>query len=202
MKCVSWATTALALLVSLTLVSVNSNASEISVAEARRFIAIQQDSYNVMVTGQGRLKRACSVPLDLSDAPARPLPDIQALQNELRTESKRFTSRASGRLSVAKRDRALQCKNPVGKVLELFGVNSPCTEAEKDVGYRQEILKVARSWERLLEAQSTVLTEARSLESKGCLSPGFTSKLTSAYEGSLKPQGVPLQVLFDQWTSN
>ena len=184
------------------LVSVNSIASETSLTEARRFIAIQQDSYNVMVTGQGRLKRACSVPLDQSNIPARPLPEIQALQTELRTESKRFTSQASERLSIAKRDRVLQCKNPVGKVLELFGANSSCTEAEKDVRYRQEILKVATSWERLLESQITVLTEARDLESKGCLSPGFTSKLTSAYKGSLQPQGVPLQVLFDQWTSN
>lgn len=193
---------ALAFIVCSLLVSVNSIASETSLTEARRFIAIQQDSYNVMVTGQGRLKRACSVPLDRINTPARPLPDIQALQTELRTESKRFTSRASGRVSVAKRDRALQCKNPVGKVLELFGVKSSCTEAEKDVRYRQEILKVATSWERILESQIIVLTEARDLESKGCLSPGFTSKLTSAYEGSLKPQGAPLQVLFDQWTSN
>ena len=198
----SQAASALAFIVCSLLVSVNSIASETSLTEARRFIAIQQDSYNVMVTGQGRLKRACSVPLDRSNTPARPLPDIQALQTELRSESKRFTSRASGRVSVAKRDRALQCKNPVGKVLELFGVKSSCTEAEKDVRYRQEILKVATSWERLLESQIIVLTEARDLESKGCLSPGFTSKLTSAYEGSLKPQGVPLQVLFDQWTSN
>jgi len=184
------------------LLSVNANASEPLLTEARRFIAIQQDSFNVMVTGQSRLKRACSVPLNRSNAPARPLPDIQALQNQLRAESKRFTSRASGRLSVAKRDRALQCKNPVGKVLELFGVNSSCTEAEKDVRYRQEILKVATSWERLLESQITVLTEARELETKGCLSPGFTSKLASAYGASVTPQGVPLQVLFDQWTSN
>lgn len=189
-------------LAGLTLVSLGANASEISLTEARRFIAIQQDSYNVMVTGQGRLKRACSVPMDQSIAPARPLPDIQTLTNELRTESERFTSRASARLGVAKRDRALQCKNPVGKVLELFGVDSSCSEAEKDVLYRQEILKVARSWERLLESQITVLAEARELESEGCLSPGFTSKLTSAYEGSIKPQGAPLQVLFDQWTSN
>ena len=190
------------LLIGLTLISVGANASEISLKEARRFIAIQQDNYNVMVTGQGRLKRACSVPLDQSNAPTRPLPDIQTLTNELRTESKRFTSRASRRLSEAKRDRALQCKNPVGKVLELFGVNSSCTEAEKDVRYRQGILNVATSWERLLESQFTVLTEARDLETKGCLSPGFTSKLTSAYEDSVQPRGMPLQVLFDQWTFN
>lgn len=192
----------LPLLIGLTLMSLSINASEIYLTEARRFIAIQQDSYNVMITGQGRLKRACSVPLDQSNAPSRPLPDIQTLKNKLRTESKRFTSRASTRLTAARRDRALQCKNPVGKVLELFGVRSPCTEAEQNERYRRGILKVATSWERLLESQITVLTRARELETQGCLSPGFTSKFTRAYEGSVKPQGAPLQVLFDRWTSN
>ena len=176
-------------------------ASEIFKNEAQRFIDMQRDNYNVMLTGQSRLKRACSVPLDSVARTNVPLPDLVALAAELDAESERFSSRASARYSAAKRDEALQCKNPLGKVLELFGAKSACTEAGELTVSRRQILKLAAEWDRLVESQLKVLTDARELEASGCLSAGFTSKLTQAYRDSVRPQGVPLGALFDRWTS-
>ena len=189
------------LLVGLIVVGPPLVASEIYKNEAQRFIDMQRDNYNVMLTGQSRLKRACSVPLDSVARANVPLPDLIALAAELDAESERFSSRASARYSAAKRDEALQCKNPLGKVLELFGAKSACTEAGELTVSRQQILKLAAEWDRLLESQLKVLTDARELEASGCLSAGFTSKLTQAYRDSVRPQGVPLGALFDRWTS-
>ena len=191
----------LMLLVGLIVVGPPLVASEIYRNEAQRFIDMQRDNYNVMLTGQSRLKRACSVPLDSVARTNVPLPDLVALAAELDAESERFSSRASARYSAAKRDEALQCKNPLGKVLELFGAKSACTEAGELTVSRQQILKLAAEWDRLLESQLKVLTDARELEASGCLSAGFTSKLTQAYRDSVRPQGVPLGALFDRWTS-
>jgi len=189
------------LLVGLIVVGPPLVASEIYKNEAQRFIDMQRDNYNVMLTGQSRLKRACSVPLDSVARANVPLPDLIAIAAELDAESERFSSRASARYSAAKRDEALQCKNPLGKVLELFGAKSACTEAGELTVSRQQILKLAAEWDRLLESQLKVLTDARELEASGCLSAGFTSKLTQAYRDSVRPQGVPLGALFDRWTS-
>ena len=189
------------LLVGLIVVGPPLVASEIFKNEAQRFIDMQRDNYNVMLTGQSRLKRACSVPLDSVARTNVPLPDLVALAAELDAESERFSSRASARYSAAKRDEALQCKNPLGKVLELFGAKSACTEAGELTVSRQQILKLAAEWDRLVESQIKVLTDARELEASGCLSAGFTSKLTQAYRDSVRPQGVPLGALFDRWTS-
>ncbi len=191
----------LMLLVGLIVVGPPLVASEIFKNEAQRFIDMQRDNYNVMLTGQSRLKRACSVPLDSVARTNVPLPDLIALAAELDAESERFSSRASARYSAAKRDEALQCKNPLGKVLELFGAKSACTEAGELTVSSQQILKLAAEWDRLLESQLKVLTDARELEASGCLSAGFTSKLTQAYRDSVRPQGVPLGALFDRWTS-
>ena len=191
----------LMLLVGLIVVGPPLVASEIYKNEAQRFIDMQRDNYNVMLTGQSRLKRACSVPLDSVARTNVPLPDLVALAAELDAESERFSTRASARYSAAKRDEALQCKNPLGKVLELFGAKSACTEAGELTVSRQQILKLAAEWDRLLESQLKVLTDARELEASGCLSAGFTSKLTQAYRDSVRPQGVPLGALFDRWTS-
>ena len=191
----------LILLVGLIVVGPPLVASEIFKNEAQRFIDMQRDNYNVMLTGQSRLKRACSVPLDSVARTNVPLPDLVALAAELDAESERFSSRASARYSAAKRDEALQCKNPLGKVLELFGAKSACTEAGELTVSRQQILKLAAEWDRLVESQIKVLTDARELEASGCLSAGFTSKLTQAYRDSVRPQGVPLGALFDRWTS-
>ena len=176
-------------------------ASEIFLNEAQRFVDMQRDNYNVMLTGQGRLKRACSVPLESTTRPTTPLPDLLSLSSELEAESERFSSRASARYSAAKRDEALQCKNPLGKVLELFGAKSACTEAGEATLTRQNILRIAAEWDRLLDSQIQVLKDARELEASGCLSAGFTSKLTQAYRDSVRPQGEPLGALFDRWTS-
>ncbi len=176
-------------------------ASEIFVTEATRFIDMQRDNYNVMLTGQGRLKRACSVPLEGRLTSPSSLPELGQLATELSTESERFSSRASARYSAAKRDEALQCKNPLGKVLELFGAESACTEAGKVTASTQKILKLAAEWDQLLGAQIQVIKDARELEASGCLSPGFSSKLTEAYRDSVRPQGAPLGALFDRWTS-
>ena len=116
-------------------------ASEIFLNEAQRFVDMQRDNYNVMLTGQGRLKRACSVPLEGRLTSPSSLPELGQLATELSTESERFSSRASARYSAAKRDEALQCKNPLGKVLELFGAESACTEAGKVTASTQKILK-------------------------------------------------------------
>ena len=191
----------LMLLVGLIVVGPPLVASEIFKNEAQRFIDMQRDNYNVMLTGQSRLKRACSVPLDSVARTNVPLPDLVALAAELDAESERFSSRASARYSAAKRDEALQCKNPLGKVLELFGAKSACTEAGELTVSRRQILKLAAEWDRLVESQLKVLTDARELEASGCLSAGFTSKLTQAYRDSVRPQGVPLGALFDRWTS-
>lgn len=177
-------------------------ASEIYLNEARRFVDMQRDNYNVMLTGQGRLKRACSVPLDSVTRTTVPLPDLSSLASQLEAESDRFSSRASARYSAAKRDEALQCKNPIGKVLELFGAKSACSEAGEATLTRQKILRISAEWDRLLDSQIQVLADARELEASGCLSAGFTSKLTQAYRDSVRPQGVPLGALFDRWTSD
>ena len=176
-------------------------ASDVYAQEARRFIEIQRNHYNAMLTGQSRLKRACSVPFDASPNTTQRLPDLSILRQTLVTESGRFTSRATTRLSAARRDQAVQCKNPVGKVLELFGVKSGCSEAEITTKQTQQILKAATDWETLLESQLKVLSDARTLEAKACLSPGFTAKLIRAYTDSVRPQGTPLSKLFDRWTS-
>jgi len=176
-------------------------ASEIFAAEAQRFIEMQRDNYSVMTTGQGRLKRACSVPLNRNPAPAVVIPELGPLATELSEESKRFGSRASARYSAAKRDEALQCKNPLGKVLELFGAESACSEAGRATASTRQIRGHAAEWERLLGQQIQVITDASELEANGCLSPGFTAKLTQAYRDSVRPRGVPLGVLFDRWTS-
>lgn len=178
-----------------------SHSSEISSSEAERFIEIQRDSYNAMLTGQGRLKRACSVPMNPGSQGQQPLPELADLSRDLSEEAARFSTRASARYSAAKRDRALQCKNPLGKVLELFGAESPCKEAETIASSRAQILSAASEWQQLLVAQLKVLEDARGLEAKGCLSPGFTSKLTRAYRDSIRPGGVSLGTLFDRWTS-
>ena len=190
------------LLLALTVTGPHVAASEIYLNEAQRFIDMQRDNYNVMLTGQGRLKRACSVPLDNVARTTVPLPGLVSLAGELDTESQRFTSRASVRYSAAKRDEALQCKNPIGKVLELFGAKSACSEAGEATLTRQKILRVSAEWDRLLDSQLKVLTDARELEASGCLSAGFTSKLTQAYRDSVRPQGEPLGALFDRWTSD
>jgi hypothetical protein len=193
------------LAVAATLASVASTtvASDATVVEAKRFIEIQQDSYNVMVTGQGRLKRACSVPLDPGNvSQIQALPDLKLFADQLKIEAKQFATRASARFSAAKRDRTLQCKNPLGKVLELFGAKSACAEAGEVVASRQAILSIANKWQGLLGLQLEVLAGARQLELEGCLSSGFTEKLTRAYEDSVRPRGAPLEELFNRWTSN
>ena len=50
-------------------------ASEIYLNEAQRFVDMQRDNHNVMLT-QGRLKRACSVPLDGVTRTTTPRPDL------------------------------------------------------------------------------------------------------------------------------
>jgi len=176
-------------------------ASEIYMNEAKRFIDMQRDNYNIMLTGQSRLKRACSVPLDRQTRPTAPLPRLEPLASGLATESKRFSSRASVRYGAAKRDEALQCKNPIGKVLELFGAKSACAEASEATAARRQILRLAADWEQLLDSQMQVLRDASELETNGCLTGGFTAKLTQAYRDSVRPQGMPLGALFDRWTS-
>ena len=189
------------MLLGLTVMGPPAVSSEIYKNEAQRFIDMQRDNYNVMLTGQSRLKRACSVPLDIAARTTVPLPDLMSLSGQLKAEAGRFSSRASARYSAAKRDEALQCKNPIGKVLELFGAKSACAEAGEATAARQQILRLSAEWEGLIEAQVKVLTDAGELEASGCLSAGFTSKLTRAYRDSVRPQGAPLRALFDRWTS-
>jgi hypothetical protein len=177
------------------------NGSEVYATEAARFISLQRDNYRSMLTGQNRLKRACSVPVVPSGDRTAALPDLGQLKTELSDESKRFSSRASTRYSAAKRDQSLQCKNPVGKVLELFGAKSGCSEAEENTAAAQKILKSASDWEEILELQMTVLEDAAALERQACLSAGFTAKLTRAYTDSVRPNGSSLSRLFDRWTS-
>jgi hypothetical protein len=175
--------------------------SEVYATEAARFISLQRDNYRSMLTGQNRLKRACSVPVVPSGDRTAALPDLGQLKTELSDESKRFSSRASTRYSAAKRDQSLQCKNPVGKVLELFGAKSGCSEAEENTTAAQKILKSASDWEEILGLQMTVLEDAAALERRACLSAGFTAKLTRAYTDSVRPNGSSLSRLFDRWTS-
>ena len=175
--------------------------SEVYATEAARFISLQRDNYRSMLTGQNRLKRACSVPVVPSGDRTAALPNLEQLKTELSDESKRFSSRASTRYSAAKRDQSLQCKNPVGKVLELFGAKSGCSEAEENTAAAQKILKSASDWEEILGLQMTVLEDAAALERRGCLSAGFTAKLTRAYTDSVRPNGSSLSRLFDRWTS-
>jgi hypothetical protein len=175
--------------------------SEVYAAEASRFISLQRDNYRSMLTGQSRLKRACSVPVVPSGDRAGTLPNLAQLKTELSAESKRFNSRASTRYTAAKRDQSLQCKNPVGKVLELFGAKSGCSEAEENTAAAQKILRAASDWEELLGLQMTVLEDAAALERRACLSAGFTAKLTQAYTDSVRPGGSPLSKLFNRWTS-
>ena len=98
---------------------------------------MQRDNYNVMLTGQGRLKRILLGPVGEYHTANYPAPGLLSLSRELEAESERFSSRASARYSAAKRDEALQCKNPIGKVLELFGAKSACTEAGEATLTRQ-----------------------------------------------------------------
>ena len=58
-----------------------------------------------MLTGQNRLKRACSVPLTRQQGFARDIPDLSSLKQELVAESGRFKERASTRYSAAKERR-------------------------------------------------------------------------------------------------
>lgn len=175
--------------------------AEIFAIEATKFLELQQENYNSMLTGQKRLKRACSVPLTRPQGSPRNIPDLSPLRQELVAESGRFRERASKRYSSAKREETLECRNPVGKVLELFGAKSGCAEAGDRVAAAQTVLKIAADWESLLAAQLQVLDDAATLERQACLSPGFTSKLTRAYTDSVRPQGTPLGTLFDRWTS-
>lgn len=174
---------------------------EVYASEAAKFISLQRDNYRSMLTGQSRLKRACSVPVVPSGDRAETLPNLAQLKTELAAESKRFSSRAGNRYSAAKREQSLQCKNPVGKVLELFGAKSGCSEAEEDTAAAQKILKAASDWQELLGLQITVLEDAAVLERRACLSAGFTAKLTAAYTDSVRPGGSRLSKLFDRWTS-
>ena len=132
---------------------------------------MQRDNYNVMLTGQGRLNGPCSVPLEGSLTAPSSLPELGQLATELSTESERFSSRASARYSAAKRDGALQCKNPLGKVLELFGAESACTEAGKVTASTQKILKLAAEWDQLLGAQIQVIGTLVSLRRAGVSAP-------------------------------
>ncbi len=50
--------------------------SEVYAAEAARFISLQRDNYRSMLTGQSRLKRACSVPVVPSGDRAGTLPNL------------------------------------------------------------------------------------------------------------------------------
>ena len=175
--------------------------SEIFATEAARFINIQRDNYNSMLTGQNRLKRACSVPVTPSISQEDQRPNLSALKTELNTEAQRFKSRASALHSAAKREQALICRNPIDKVFELFGAKSACSEAQARTRSTQKILKSASDWEAILKLQMSVLDDARSLETRACLSSGFTTKLTQAYIDSVRPQGSTLSTLFDRWTS-
>lgn len=175
--------------------------SEIFATEAARFINIQRDNYNSMLTGQNRLKRACSAPVTPSIRREDRRPNLGALKTELNSEAQRFKSRASALYSAAKREQALTCRNPVDKVLELFGAKSACSEAQARTRSTQKILKAASDWEAILKLQMKVLDDARSLETRACLSSGFTNKLTQAYIDSVRPQGSTLSTLFDRWTS-
>jgi len=174
---------------------------EVFATEASKFLELQRENYNSMLTGQNRLKRACSVPLTRPRGFARDIPDLAPLRQELVAESGRFKERASTRYSSAKREETLECRNPVGKVLELFGAKSGCTEAGERVQSAQAVLKVAADWGSLLASQLQVLDDAATLEREACLSPGFTSKLMQAYTDSVRPRGAPLKSLFDRWTS-
>ena len=174
---------------------------EVFATEASKFLELQRENYNSMLTGQNRLKRACSVPLTRPRGFARDIPDLAPLRQELVAESGRFKERASTRYSAAKREETLECRNPVGKVLELFGAKSGCSEAGERVQSAQAVLKVAADWDSLLASQLQVLEDAATLERDACLSPGFTSKLMRAYTDSVRPRGAPLKSLFDRWTS-
>ena len=174
---------------------------EVFATEASKFLELQRENYNSMLTGQNRLKRACSVPLMRQQGFARDIPDLSSLKQELLAESGRFKERASTRYSAAKREETLECRNPVGKVLELFGAKSGCSEAGERVQSAQAVLKVAADWDSLLASQLQVLDDAATLEREACLSAGFTRKLMQAYTDSVRPRGAPLKSLFDRWTS-
>ena len=174
---------------------------EVFATEASKFLELQRENYNSMLTGQNRLKRACSVPLTRPQGFASDIPDLAPLRQELITEADRFKERASTRYSSAKREETLECRNPVGKVLELFGAKSGCTEAGERVQSAQAVLKVSADWGSLLASQLQVLDDAATLEREACLSPGFTRKLLQAYTDSVRPRGSPLKSLFDRWTS-
>lgn len=175
--------------------------SEIFAMESAHFINIQRDNYNSILTGQNRLKRACSVPVTPSISQEDQRPNLSALETELNTEAQRFKSRASALYSAAKRERALICGNPIDKLFELFGAKSACAEAQARTRSTQKILKSASDWEAILKSQMKTLNDARSLETKACLSSGFTKKLTQAYIDSIRPQDSTLSTLFDRWTS-
>lgn len=179
----------------------NAAGAEIFATEASKFLELQRENYNSMLTGQSRLKRACSVPLTNRQSFPRDIPDLSSLRQELVSEARQFKERASTRYSAAKREETLECRNPVGKVLELFGAKSGCSEAGERVQSAQAVLKVAADWESLLSSQLQVLDDAANLEREACLSPGFTSKLKRAYTDSVRPQSTPLKSLFDRWTS-
>ena len=200
--------------------------SEIFAMESAHFINIQRDNYNSILTGQNRLKRACSVPVTPPISQEDQLPNLSALETELNTEAQRFKSRASALYSAAKREQALICGNPIDKksrasalysaakreqalicgnpidkLFELFGAKSACAEAKARTRSTQKILKSASDWEAILKFQMKVLNDVRSLETRACLSSGFTTKLTQAYIDSIRPQDSTHSTLFDRWTS-
>ena len=119
-------------------------------SEASKFLELQRENYNSMLTGQRRLKRACSVPLaPQSRRPSR-LPSLTALSRQLVPESERFKTRARDRHNDASREKTTLCRNPVGRVLELFGAESSCTIASQNEASARAVLDVAVAWESLL----------------------------------------------------
>ena len=67
--------------------------AEVFATEASKFLELQRENYNSMLTGQNRLKRACSVPLTRQQGFARDIPDLSSLKQELLAESGRFKER-------------------------------------------------------------------------------------------------------------
>ena len=169
--------------------------------DARRFVEMQREARNSMLTGQSRLERACSVPVVPSATRRTGLPDLNQIGSDLVSEADRFYRSAREREQAAEMNRARQCQNPITAVLELFGSENSCTEAKADAIARRRITEAAKDWGELLRSQLKILADARALERRGCLSAGFTAKLTEAYVDSLRPAGTSLRVVFDRWTS-
>ena len=144
---------------------------EVFATEASKFLELQRENYNSMLTGQNRLKGPARYPHKAPRICARDIPDLAPLRQELVAEAGRFKERASTRYSAAKREETLECRNPVGKVLELFGAKSGCTEAGERVQSAQAVLKVAADWDSLLASQLQVLDDAATLERRRASAP-------------------------------